>query len=67
MIKAESFIFECDDREERKDNQRDNFLYDFQMPKAERTSVAVKTYPVSRNLEEVFKQGDSPTDKNDNK
>ena len=66
MIQPDGFIFKCDDGKKRKNNQRDNFLYDFQLPEIERTSVAIKPHAVSRNLKKVFKQSDSPANEDDN-
>jgi hypothetical protein len=44
--------------ESRKDHERDTFLHDLQLRERE----PLVAYPVGRDLEDIFEEGDSPTE-----
>ncbi len=52
------FLFHIEDGEGHENQQGDDFLEDFQL--ADRHDLV--SDPVGRHLEEIFKQGDTPTD-----
>ena len=56
---------ERDRGENNKDYKRDNFLNHFELHQRERSSVAIKTYSVSRYLEAVLEESDSPRKEDD--
>ena len=56
---------EGDGRESDEDNKSDDLLNDFELHQAERASVALKAYAVSRNLQAVLKESDAPGEEDD--
>ena len=48
-----------------KDNQRDAFLYHFQLHQCKRSSVSIKANPIGRHLTAIFKKGYAPRKHND--
>ncbi len=51
---------EGEHREDDEDRERDNLLYHFELHEAERTSIALETYPIGGHLKAVFKECDAP-------
>jgi len=51
---------EGDCREDDKDHECDDFLNDLQLHQAETTSVAFESDAISRNLQAVLEESDSP-------
>ena len=64
MIPSEGHV-EGDGRESDEDNKSDDLLNDFELHQAERASVALKAYAVSRNLQAVLKESDAPGEEDD--
>ena len=67
MIHPERFVFKKKDRKDYKHCQGDHFLDHFQLDQGKWSAVALKADAVCGHLQCVFKQSDSPTDKNDSK
>lgn len=66
MIPVQAFAFEQERSEHGEDYQSNYFLQDFELNQGERPAVALESNPVGRDLESIFKQGDSPR-KQDNR
>lgn len=62
VVPFEAFGFKEKHRENYKNNQSNHFLNDFELHQIERAAVAFVSNFVGRNLKEIFKQGQSPTD-----
>lgn len=56
---------EGDGGESDEDDKGDDLLNDFELHQAERASVALKAYTVSRNLQAVLKESDAPGEEDD--
>lgn len=54
-----------EEREEREDRERDDFLDDLELPDGERPAELGRTDAVGRNLETILEQGDAPAQQND--
>lgn len=65
MIGSETFIFKHQNREKGKNNERDNFLNDFELPNTKRSAVSFKSNFIGRNHRHIFKQRNHPAKKND--
>ena len=65
MVPAESLGTENQNGENRKHEQGDDLLYDFELDEREGSSVLDEPQPVGRHLKTVFEKGDSPTGQND--
>lgn len=60
VIPFQGFSLEENHGEGGKNNQGDDFLYDFQLDEGERASVVLKSDAVGRNLERVLEKGHGP-------
>ena len=65
MIQTKRFRFEKQDRETSKNDQGNDLLNDFELPKVEWTAIFRKSNTIRRNLKTVFKKCDSPTNQYD--
>jgi len=63
VIPSEGFCFEKEQGEQHKNNQGNNFLHHLKFYETERASIAFKAYFICWYLKTIFKQGDSPTNK----
>lgn len=66
MVPVQAFAFEQERSEHGEDYQSDYFLQDLELNQGERPAVALESNPVGRDLESIFKQGNSPR-KQDNR
>ncbi len=67
MIHPEGFRFKHNDNKKGKNNQRDHLLDHLELPEIERPAVFMEPDPVGRNLEDIFKKGNAPTDEDHRK
>ena len=64
MVPANAFVVEEEQGKNGEDDQRDDFLNDFELQQGERTAVAHETVTVGRDLTRIFRQSQQPTDQN---
>ena len=60
MVYSKGFGFENKQGEDRKNNQGDNLLNDFELNKRKGASIFFKSNPIGRNLKNVFKKCNPP-------
>jgi hypothetical protein len=65
MVPLELLSLEEDVGYDAEHNEGDDFLYDFQLHKRERSAVFDKANPVGRHLTAVFEESDCPREGND--
>ena len=64
MIPCQLVGFKYYNSKKNKHYERDNFLDHFQFKQIKRSAIACVTDAVCRHLEKIFKEGNSPADKN---
>ncbi len=64
MIPSKGFILKKDYRENNKDSERNHFLNHLQFHQRKWATIFFEANPICRNLKNVFKQRNAPTDKN---
>ena len=62
MIPVQTLSLKEDISDDRKDDERNAFLYDLELYEVERTSVIYKTDTVGGYLTAIFKEGYGPTE-----
>ena len=65
VVQTECFRLEQKNRKDGKNNERDDFLNDFELPEIKRTAVCRVADTVGGNLTTVLKKSNSPTNQND--
>ena len=65
MVPAEGFIFEEYEGEDYKDGEGDYFLYYFELHEREGATVFFGARSVGGYLQQVFEEGNAPTDQDD--
>ena len=65
VVPAQGVRLHENQREQREDRERDDFLDHFQFPDRERASELGRSDAVGRDLEAVFEQGDAPAEQYD--
>lgn len=65
MVRPETFIFKNQNCKKGKNNERNYFLNDFELPESKRAAISHKSDFVGRNHSHILKKRNHPTEQDD--